>query len=132
MTPNAAPRFTPLTGLYEPSAIVQLADGRFLIVEDEKDHPLSLVSLERNGTVESRHVTPGLFEFDDGFWKLDDLEGLTLAPSGWIYAVTSQSLDGDGEIPDHAACHLYQQDWGIPVLMDASGVNELSLDLRGV
>ena len=97
MTPNAAPRFTPLTGLYEPSAIVQLADGRFLIVEDEKDHPLSLVSLERNGTVESRHVTPGFFEFDDGFWKLDDLEGLTLAPSGWIYAVTSQSLDGDGD-----------------------------------
>lgn len=40
--------------------------------------------------------------------------------------------DGEGEIPDHAACHLYQQDWGIPVLMDASGVNELSLDLRGV
>ncbi|WP_427015687.1 NHL domain-containing thioredoxin family protein [Pseudarthrobacter sp. P1] len=38
----------------------------------------------------------------------------------------------DGEIPDHAACHLYQQDWGIPVLMSADGATELSLDLRGM
>ena len=97
MTPNAAPRFTPLTGLYEPSAIVQVPDGRFLIVEDEKDHPFSLVSLEHNGKVNCTPLTPGLFEFDDGFWKLDDLEGLTLDPAGWIYAITSLSLDGDGD-----------------------------------
>ncbi|MEE2568988.1 NHL domain-containing thioredoxin family protein [Pseudarthrobacter sp. J64] len=38
----------------------------------------------------------------------------------------------DGEIPDHAACHLYQQDWGIPVLMTADGDTELVLDLRGM
>jgi hypothetical protein len=97
MTPDASPRFKPLTGHYEPSAIVQLADGRFLIVEDEKEHPFSLVSLDRNGKVDSTPLTPGLFEFDDGFWKLDDLEGLTLDPSGWIYAITSQSLDGEGD-----------------------------------
>ncbi|MHA7227158.1 NHL domain-containing thioredoxin family protein [Glutamicibacter soli] len=44
------------------------------------------------------------------------------------------ACDGEpgGEIPDHAACHLYQQDWGIPVLLDAEGENELQLDLRGV
>ena len=40
--------------------------------------------------------------------------------------------DADGEIPDHAACHLYQQDWGIPVLLDADGDTELVLDLRGM
>lgn len=40
--------------------------------------------------------------------------------------------DGSGEIPDHAACHLYQQDWGIPVLMESGGVSELELDLRGM
>jgi len=97
MALDTSPRFKPLTGLYEPSAIVQLADGRFLIVEDEKEHPFSLVSIERDGNVESTSLTPGLFEFNDGFWKLDDLEGLTLDPSGWIYAVTSQSLDGDGD-----------------------------------
>lgn len=90
-------RFKPLTGLYEPSAVVQLADGRFLVVEDEKEHPFSLVSIDRDGTVESSPLTPGLFEFDDGFWKLDDLEGLTIDPSGWIYAITSLSLDGEGD-----------------------------------
>ncbi|MET4134562.1 NHL domain-containing thioredoxin family protein [Pseudarthrobacter sp. PvP090] len=40
--------------------------------------------------------------------------------------------DADGEIPDHAACHLYQQDWGIPVLVQADGDTELVLDLRGM
>ncbi|QQQ61973.1 NHL domain-containing thioredoxin family protein [Paenarthrobacter ureafaciens] len=38
----------------------------------------------------------------------------------------------DGEIPDHAACHLYQQDWGIPVVLEADGDSELVLDLRGM
>lgn len=37
----------------------------------------------------------------------------------------------DGEIPLHAACHLYQQDWGIPVTLSAEGPHELRLDLRG-
>ncbi|WP_445155901.1 NHL domain-containing thioredoxin family protein [Arthrobacter sp. Hor0625] len=40
--------------------------------------------------------------------------------------------DADGEIPDHAACHLYQQDWGIPVVLQADGDSELVLDLRGM
>jgi thiol-disulfide isomerase/thioredoxin len=40
--------------------------------------------------------------------------------------------DANGEIPDHAACHLYQQDWGIPVLLAADGATELALDLRGM
>ncbi|GGH62377.1 NHL domain-containing thioredoxin family protein [Rothia aerolata] len=46
------------------------------------------------------------------------------------------SCDGEpgGEIPDHAACHLYQQDWGIPVVVTGSEDDEsdLVLDLRGV
>ncbi|PQZ96391.1 hypothetical protein CQ018_03810 [Arthrobacter sp. MYb227] len=44
------------------------------------------------------------------------------------------ACDGEpgGEIPDHAACHLYQQDWGIPVVIDAEGESELVLDLRGM
>lgn len=43
------------------------------------------------------------------------------------------ACDGEpgGEIPLHAACHLYQQDWGIPVDLVDSAPNELSLDLRG-
>ncbi len=44
------------------------------------------------------------------------------------------ACDGEpgGEIPDHAACHLYQQDWGIPITLSADGETELTLDLRGV
>ncbi len=51
-------------------------------------------------------------------------------------AARAAACDGpeteDGEIPDHAACHLYQQDWGIPVVLQADGDSELVLDLRGM
>ena len=97
MKENPSPSFLPLTGLYEPSAIVQLADGRFLVVEDEKERPFSVVSISLQGRVSSSPLTPGLFESSGGFWKLDDLEGLALDRSGAIYAITSQSLAGDGD-----------------------------------
>ncbi|MGC2939650.1 MULTISPECIES: NHL domain-containing thioredoxin family protein [unclassified Brevibacterium] len=43
------------------------------------------------------------------------------------------ACDGEpgGEIPLHAACHLYQQDWGIPVDLVDSAPDDLNLDLRG-
>jgi hypothetical protein len=97
MTPKAAPRFLPLTGLYEPSAIQQLPDGRFLVVEDERRHPFSLVEIAADGTVDSRALGPGWFEGNEAFWKLDDLEGLTLDSAGWVYAITSHSRAGDGD-----------------------------------
>ncbi len=87
--------FRPLTGVYEPSAIQQLPDGRFLVVEDEKAHPFSLVTLG-DDEVSAVPLRPGLFEFDGEFWKLDDLEALALHPSGYIYAITSHSRDGEG------------------------------------
>lgn len=97
MTFNTTPTFQSLDGLYEPSAIVQLKDGRFLVVEDEKEHPFSLLTIKPDGQTGSVSLTPGLFESADGFWKVGDLEGLTLDPTGWIYAITSQSLDSEGE-----------------------------------
>ncbi|MFB0834734.1 NHL domain-containing thioredoxin family protein [Arthrobacter halodurans] len=63
---------------------------------------------------------------------------LTLNPDidGGVLHITARAAacDGEpgGEIPDHAACHLYQQDWGIPVSIDADGETELTLDLRGL
>jgi thiol-disulfide isomerase/thioredoxin/DNA-binding beta-propeller fold protein YncE len=50
-------------------------------------------------------------------------------------SVQAASCDGDpvtGEVPEHAACHLYQQDWGIPVVLTEGAASELTLDLRGV
>lgn len=86
--------FRPLTGIYEPSAIVQLADGRFLVVEDEKDHPFALLTLSADG--------PGAVAVperdDDGpLSKLSDLEGLAVDPAGRIVAVTSHSRTSDGD-----------------------------------
>lgn len=64
---------------------------------------------------------------------------LTLDPAagdGVLHvSVQAASCDGDpetGEVPEHAACHLYQQDWGIPVVLVAGATAELTLDLRGV
>jgi len=49
-------------------------------------------------------------------------------------SVRAASCDGDpvtGEVPEHAACHLYQQDWGIPVRLVDDSPTSLTLDLRG-
>jgi hypothetical protein len=50
-------------------------------------------------------------------------------------SVQAAACDGDpesGEVPEHAACHLYQQDWGIPVVLVDDAPTRLDLDLRGV
>ena len=97
MPPNLGPAFAPLTGLYEPSAIQQLPDGRFLVVEDEEDHSFSLLTLSASGDASSKSLGPGWFHGGDPIWKLDDLEGLTLDSSGQLYAITSHSRNDDGD-----------------------------------
>ena len=56
--------------------------------------------------------------------------------SGTLHvSVQAAACDGDpdtGEVPEHAACHLFQQDWGIPVTIEAGADATLTLDLRGV
>jgi len=94
---DEAPAFQPLTGIYEPSAIQQLPDGRLLVVEDEKTHPLSLVTFGSDGRVGTSALKAGLFQMFSDFWKLDDLEGLALDREGFVYAITSHSRDDDGE-----------------------------------
>jgi hypothetical protein len=97
MTQDSVPAFRPLTGLYEPSAIQQLPDGRFLVVEDEKSHPFSLVTIGADGSVASTALTAGLFQMFSGFWQLDDLEGLALDRAGNVYGITSHSRDAGGD-----------------------------------
>ncbi len=93
MTLNGTPEFRPLTGLYEPSAIQQLPDGRFLVLEDEKAHPFSLVTIGPDGAVSA---TP-LRQKPPDLPKLNDLEGIALDRSGHVYAITSHSRNGDGD-----------------------------------
>ena len=93
---NAPPMFQPLTGLYEPSAIQQLPDGRFLVVEDEKNQSFSLVTIAAKGDVSTKSLGPAWFHGGDPIWKLDDLEGLTFDGAGYFYAITSHSRNDDG------------------------------------
>lgn len=87
---NDSPLFRPLPGVFEPSAVQQLADGRFLVVEDEKAYPLSVFRIDPDGAVETTALPV------DG-WELDDLEGLAADSAGRLYAITSHSRDGDGD-----------------------------------
>jgi Family of unknown function (DUF5706)/Protein of unknown function (DUF3616) len=94
------PQFRELTGVYEPSAVHQLADGRFIVVEDEERHPIDLLTLQEDGSFSAAAVFPKeLFDKDDpaaDFRKLDDLEGLDVDDRGRVYALTSHSRTGKG------------------------------------
>ncbi len=100
MTTSSPATFKPLTGIYEPSAVVQLPDGRFLVAEDERDHALSVLTLGANGRVSSTALRPGLLQIFSPFWPLDDLEGLAVDQSGWVYGITSHSRDDKGKQQD--------------------------------
>lgn len=97
MTLNGMLVFLVLTGIYEPSAVQQLPDGRFLVVEDEKQHPFSLLAINRDGKVSTVPLSPNVQKVEGVSLALDDLEGLTLDQSGNLYATTSHSRDGEGK-----------------------------------
>jgi thiol-disulfide isomerase/thioredoxin len=69
----------------------------------------------------------------EGLYRTLELNG-DLTEGVLHITARAAACDGDPgeEIPMHAACHLYQQDWGIPVVLDEAGEQELNLDLRGV
>ena len=96
-----APQFRELPDVYEPSAVHQLADGRFIVVEDEERHPIDLLTLREDGGFSVVTLQPKeLFDKDDPadqFRKLDDLEALDVDGHGRVYALTSHSRTGKGE-----------------------------------
>ncbi|MDO4907194.1 Pycsar system effector family protein [Neisseria sp.] len=82
-------------GLYEPSAVQQLPDGRLLVVEDEHKRAASIVSFKPDGTLEENEAADT--RIVRGFKrKLSDLEGLTLDKEGYVYAITSHSRNREG------------------------------------
>ncbi|MDO5069632.1 MAG: DUF5706 domain-containing protein [Neisseria zoodegmatis] len=82
-------------GLYEPSAVQQLPDGRLLVIEDEHSRAASIVSFNKDGTLdENESIDTRIVR---GFKrKLSDLEGLTLDNDGYVYAITSHSRNREG------------------------------------
>lgn len=94
-------RFRKFDRIYEPSGALQLPDGRFLVVEDEAAHPLSVFTLGELGVEREQPLwRASLFSiFDDNreLRNLDDLEGVSLGRDGWIYAITSHSRKESGK-----------------------------------
>lgn len=84
-----------LTDVYEPSAVQQLPDGRVLVVEDEEQRAMNILSVEPDGSLSENRVAS--LQMTRGFGrKLNDLEGLSADDKGFIYAITSHSADTSG------------------------------------
>ncbi|MCF6254025.1 MAG: DUF3616 domain-containing protein [Thiomicrorhabdus sp.] len=74
--------------LSEPSGVVSLLDGRFLVVEDEKNKPIRLLS----------HTGAHSFLSNDtALGTLADLEGVAQDKQGFVYVITSHSRTKDGK-----------------------------------
>jgi len=93
-------RFPLSSGIYEPSGVQQLADGRILVVEDEVGQPFTLLTFGSGGVIDSSRLVPAEMFDKKGpfreFRKLDDLEGVAVDAGGRIYAVTSHSATQKG------------------------------------
>ncbi len=94
-------RFPSASGIYEPSGVHSLSDGRVLVVEDEASQPFSLLTFGSTGDIRSVQLAPANMFDKNGpyqqFRKLDDLEGVTVDSRGYVYAVTSHSYTEGGE-----------------------------------
>lgn len=83
-------------GVYEPSAVQQLPDGRILVVEDEPDRAMAMLAVEADGSLSEDRATG--VRMMRGFGRqLNDLEGLSIDDQDQIYAITSHSLNKKGE-----------------------------------
>ncbi len=88
----ASERLLLFSGIYEPSGVVHLGQGEFVVVEDEPERPFHRLKLDQNG-----HLTePGPLLFVGDPVRLNDLEGVTF-DGHYLYAITSHSLTKKGK-----------------------------------
>jgi len=82
--------------VYEPSAGVQLPDGRMLLVEDEAKRAFNILSFQADGSLaEDARLDDRLTA---SFGRvLSDLEGLAVGGNGYVYAITSHSSTKSGQ-----------------------------------
>lgn len=97
-------KFRKFEQIYEPSGVQQLPDGRFLVVEDEKSHPLDVFSLRADGQVSERPLyRSSLFSWasaNRALSTLEDLEAVAMDAQGRLYAITSHSRKENGKRTD--------------------------------
>ncbi|NOX74913.1 MAG: hypothetical protein GXP03_15280 [Alphaproteobacteria bacterium] len=82
-------------GIYEPSAIGQLPDGRVFLVQDEANSALATLTLDNKGRavpviLDSRNIPKK-------HAALNDLEALAVDSDGMIYVLSSQSRNLSGK-----------------------------------
>lgn len=83
------------SGIYEPSGLIHLGEGEFILIEDEAAHPFHLVRLKSNGSLEEA----GEIRQSGPKTKLIDLEGIAF-DGHFVYAITSHSLNKKGKAPE--------------------------------
>jgi hypothetical protein len=82
----AQEKILPFASIYEPSGIVYVGEGEFLLVEDEPEKPIHRVSLDTN-----RHLHElGQARIEGAPISLDDLEGISY-DGKYVYAITSHT-----------------------------------------
>jgi len=80
------------TGIYEPSGLVHLGQGQFILIEDEPDHPFHLLELAAGQNLSEL----GEIGFRGEATRLNDLEGIAF-DGHFVYAITSHSLTKKGK-----------------------------------
>lgn len=91
----------PLTGYFEPSGVAQLPDGRLILVEDENRAPVSVLEFDDRSGFSGEPVKPDALAFMSGdrtrVGRLNDLEAVTVAADGYVYAIASHSRRVNGK-----------------------------------
>jgi hypothetical protein len=82
--------------VYEPSGVVQLPDGRLLVVEDESKRALRILRVQQDGTLVANELLDTRIIKSLGR-KLDDLEGVSMDSRGYIWAITSHARTEKGK-----------------------------------
>jgi len=120
---TAQPRQTSGTfsDLYEPSGLVYIGEGQFILIEDEADSPFHLLRLKQTGGLQR------IAEIRQAGnqRRLNDLEGIAF-DGEFVYAITSHSLTKKGkEGKDRAILIRYR--YRDDALEDAGEVTDLKL-----
>jgi uncharacterized protein DUF3616 len=84
-------------GIYEPSAIGQLPDGRIFLVQDEADAALVVLSI--NTDDQAVPVILGPSSGPKKSNRLNDLEALAVGPDGRVFVLGSHSRNLSGKRP---------------------------------
>jgi hypothetical protein len=78
--------------IFEPSGVVHLGKGEFIVVEDEPGSPFHHLKMSSDGGL----IESGTLEIIGDSVRLNDLEGVTY-DGRYLYAITSHSLTKKGK-----------------------------------